>query len=408
MSRSYRIGIIGFGVAGGALALLLARAGHDVTIFERAAHVGPVGTGLLLQPSGQLVLRQLGLLDQIADGSEPIYELRAFLADGRTLVRLPYADVAPGCHAYGVHRGTLFGALHAAIKDEARVSLKLGCEIVGRRTSGDNTFAVDASEAEHGSFDFLIGADGARSRARLALDEDGGGREYDYAALWAVGRNTRIHNRLHQVVDGTRSLVGLLPIGADRCTLFWGVRRDGWDALRARGFAAWRSELTRLCPEAGETIDDIGGFDRVTFTPYRHAVMRRFYDDRLICIGDAAHAMSPHLGQGANLALVDAACFADALARETDHESAFRRYARERRSHVRVYGLLSRLLTPFFQSESRLLGISRDIALPLMCRVPPVRRRMAAAVTGMTPNLSGLIRGSRASDRAARLQEDRA
>src|SRR5262245_36164353 len=60
-----RVGVCGFGVAGGALAILLSRAGHDVTLLERAPNVGPVGAGFLLQPSGQRVLEALGLLERI-------------------------------------------------------------------------------------------------------------------------------------------------------------------------------------------------------------------------------------------------------------------------------------------------------------------------------------------------------
>ncbi|MBI3760403.1 MAG: FAD-dependent monooxygenase, partial [Chloroflexi bacterium] len=85
MSR-YAVGIVGFGIAGGALAVLLARAGHGVTVIEQAPQVGPVGAGILLQPSGQLVMQRLGLLDAIVAKSEPIHSLHAFTARGGTLL----------------------------------------------------------------------------------------------------------------------------------------------------------------------------------------------------------------------------------------------------------------------------------------------------------------------------------
>src|SRR5579871_1210394 len=108
MTRQYRIGIVGFGIAGGAAACLLARLGHLVTIFERAPQVGPVGTGLLLQLSGQTVLHRLGLLEQVLATSEPLTGLHACLPNGRTIIRTRYAE-ATGAHCgYGVLRGTLF------------------------------------------------------------------------------------------------------------------------------------------------------------------------------------------------------------------------------------------------------------------------------------------------------------
>src|SRR5437762_2768415 len=101
--RRYRVGVVGFGVAGAATAYLLAKSGHAVTLIERAPAVRPIGAGILLQPSGQLVLRNLGLLDQVISRAEPIMELHAVLHSGRTLLRMPYAEVEPGCRAYGVH-----------------------------------------------------------------------------------------------------------------------------------------------------------------------------------------------------------------------------------------------------------------------------------------------------------------
>ena len=78
-----KIAIAGFGVAGGALATLLARAGHEVTVFERASQPGPVGAGFLLHSSGQSVLRGLGLLEGIMVHSARLSGLEAFTHRGR-------------------------------------------------------------------------------------------------------------------------------------------------------------------------------------------------------------------------------------------------------------------------------------------------------------------------------------
>src|SRR3954462_12136021 len=91
MPRRFRVGIVGFGMAGAATAYLLARDGHQVTLIERASEVGPIGAGVLLQCSGQEVLRHLGVLDHVLAHSAPIEELYARHAkSGRTLVRNRY------------------------------------------------------------------------------------------------------------------------------------------------------------------------------------------------------------------------------------------------------------------------------------------------------------------------------
>lgn len=95
MARQYEIGIVGPGIAGAASSVLLARNGRKVTVFEEAAEVGPVGAGLVLQPSGQSALRRMGLLDAVIASAEPLDGLDAMLPNGRALVRLRYSDIGP-------------------------------------------------------------------------------------------------------------------------------------------------------------------------------------------------------------------------------------------------------------------------------------------------------------------------
>jgi 2-polyprenyl-6-methoxyphenol hydroxylase-like FAD-dependent oxidoreductase len=111
--------------------------------------------------------------------------------------------------------------------------------------------------------------------------------------------------------------------------------------------------------------------------------MRRFHEGRVVTIGDAAHATSPQLGQGTNLALLDAAVLARAVEDEPELERALSRFSRERRAHVRFYGLASRWLTPFFQSGHRWLAPIRDAWFPVLSRFPPLEREMLATLAGV-------------------------
>jgi 2-polyprenyl-6-methoxyphenol hydroxylase-like FAD-dependent oxidoreductase len=382
MTANEDVGIVGFGPAGGALAVTLARTGRRATLFEQAPQLGPVGAGILLQPSGQAVLDRLGLLQPVVDASEPIEMLHAVHGNGRTLIRLRYDGAGPGCRAYGVHRGLLFEVLRRAV-EAAGVNVCVGTPIESRRETADGVVAIDAAGREHGPFAWLAICDGSRSRLRKLVDPTVRERPYEYGALFANGPCEAVRGQLHQTVDGTRKLCGLLPTGGGRATLFWGLRCDAFETLRRSDFAAFRDEVVALGPAAEEIFAEFRSFEQALLATYRHAAPRRRFTLRTVLVGDAAHSMSPHLGQGANLALVDAECLAESLENATDPAAAFACYANLRRRQVSYYANLSRLLTPFFQSAGCVRGWGRNLALPLMTRIPPLRREMERSLAGI-------------------------
>src|SRR5690349_16927945 len=100
-----RVGVVGCGTAGAAAAILLARAGCHVTVLERVPEPGPVGAGIMIQPTGQAVLARLGLLDAIAAKGARIDRLWFRTHTGRTLVDLHYAQVDQAWFGIGLHRG---------------------------------------------------------------------------------------------------------------------------------------------------------------------------------------------------------------------------------------------------------------------------------------------------------------
>ena len=381
MKRTLDCGIVGCGIAGTAVALMLARQGHRVTLFEQTDHVGPVGAGVLLQPSGQRVLAEMGLLDALLPKVEPIDEIHAVTETGRDLVRLRYGEFSPGLAGAGLHRGDLFTLLHSRL-DSAGVRLILDTRIVGLRDIERRPTAVDDRGQAHGPFDLIIGADGSRSVLRDAAGLHAHVIEYDYGALWTVADVAPVRRKLFQIAHGTKELMGLLPVGGGRCSLFWGLHRRAIDALHRRGFGPWRDDVLKLAPMAEPLLDRVRSFEATRFVTYRHIHLRRNWRGRTIFIGDAAHAMSPHLGQGVNLALQDAKSLSGAIAASTTIDAAFRRYSNSRRGSTAYYAGVTAFLTPFFQSNGALLGLGRNLALPMLCRFGPTRRLMLRTLSG--------------------------
>ena len=390
MPRRFRVGIVGFGVSGAATAYLLARDGHQVTLIERAPVVEPIGAGVLLQCSGQEVLRHLGLLDDVLARAAPIDELYARHASGRTLVRNKYGDYAPGFRAYGVHRGVLFNALRGLVETQP-VDVRLGREIGSREiTPSGEVVLIDSAGSRHGPFDCVVCGDGSRSQLRAVFGFKASVLKYDHGTLWATVPGAGVPGKLLQVVRGTRQLLGLLPLGDGLVSLYWGLRNSTVDEVKARGLDELKREILAFCPEAAEPLEHVCHFDQLLHTTYQHVHLRRCHDGRALFIGDAAHAMSPHLGQGINLALVDAWRLAACLRIADTPAGAFKAFGAAQRDYVRYYASVTWFLSPFFQSDWRVLAWGRDLVLPVLPHIPVVRRQMLLTVTGLK---GGFLKG---------------
>jgi 2-polyprenyl-6-methoxyphenol hydroxylase-like FAD-dependent oxidoreductase len=389
-----RIGIVGAGFGGCASALALARDGHQVTVLEAVEAPEPVGAGIMLQPSGMQALAALGLLDQVLAHGEPCQRLRCVTRAGRLVFDLPYAVLGAHLFGLGLHRGALFSALYGALTP-AQVQLRLGVTATGIEADKIR----DAQGGLHGPFDLIVVADGARSRLRSALGHARRDDAYPWGALWAVVDDpTRaFRGQLFQVVDGAQAMVGLLPTGTRpgddtaKVSLFVSVRLDRLEALRARGFAAFRDATLAMAPQCEPVLAQLDSFDGLLTASYRDVRLARLDFGRVVYVGDSGHAMSPQLGQGSNLALLDALALAEALREHTHVSAALVAYSRARRPQLRYYQWANRLLTPFFQGDSHLLGALRDQLMPLCARMPVVRPLMVATMCGIR---RGLLRRS--------------
>lgn len=377
-----RIAIAGFGIGGAALSIALARDGHEVTVYERAPDPRPVGAGFLLQPSGQDALAGMGLLEEVAATAWPIRCFHAESAPGRTLSELRYDRGDPTVHALGVSRGRLFMTLMRAAT-EGGVLLLPGVTIDGAREDAEAVVPLSATATDLPPVDLLVGADGMRSVIRSVVDPTARLRLSPFSALWGIGPTSgTCPDRLRQQARGVGLLTGLLPVAAHEAAVFWGLRAAELDRIRDEGFERLVDRAAAVLPDTREVLEGIGGFDRLLLARYGHATLRRTHTHRIVLIGDAAHPSPPHLGQGANLALLDAASLADALRTERTPVAALRRWDRTRWFQNTRYTVLSRALSPFFQSSHGWLGPARDIGLPLLTRLPPTRMVMERVLAG--------------------------
>lgn len=379
LSQPQSFVIVGAGTAGLAAALLLRRAGHAVEVSERVPTPGPVGAGILLQPTGLFVLDALGLAEGALTHGARVERLYGRTTGGRRVLDLAYADLAPGLAGLGIHRGVLFELLYQAVL-AAGIPVRCGVEVRRIEERADGVVLHGPEGPLGPPADRALVCDGARSTLR---PPGASARPYPWGAIWLLLPEPAPLGQLDggtlfQVYRDTRQMLGFLPTGrpwgaAGRQTsLFWSVRVDQAEALRAEGPAALATRIRALFPEA--PLEGLGADDPLLFAPYFDVHLPCPHTERVAWLGDSAHAMSPQLGQGANLALWDAWV----LSQSADLPA----WARARRDHLRFYQLASRWLTPFFQSSFPVLAPLRDLVAGPLHAWGWYRRQMLGSLAG--------------------------
>ena len=382
------IAIAGCGPAGLAAALLLHRDGHRVRLFERFAQPRPIGSGIILQPTGLAVLSDLGLAPAaLAAGSRITRLLGRAGLSGPVVLDVRYAALgARAGFGIGMHRAALFDILYSTV-EAAGIAIETNRAIVGR-SPGPRPRLSFAGGGESPPFDLIVDAMGAGTALAPAT-----GRSLAYGALWAsvdwpedsILNPAALEQRYHRA----SVMVGVLPIGLapgstkPQAAFFWSLRADRLEAWRVAGLPPWKAEVVRLWPSTEPLLAQIADPDRLTFARYAHRTLTTPVEAGLAHIGDAWHSTSPQLGQGANMALLDAYALAKGLRETTDLPAALARYAALRQGHVRLYQTMSRLFTPVYQSDGRVLPFVRDRLVGPVSVLWPATAIQAGMVSGL-------------------------
>lgn len=183
-------------------------------------------------------------------------------------------------------------------------------------------------------------------------------------------------------------MIGLMPVGrrddSDErwLTFFYSLPGEQVDVFDDDALERLRKRVSELWPEALPCLSGIRSAAQLNRARYRDVLLRSTVHGNVVFVGDAAHAMSPQLGQGVNMALLDAQALADALAAHRDLASALQAYRTARRRHVAIYQRLSRWLTPLFQSNHDELAAARDYLFGPLGRLPVARGQMLRILTG--------------------------
>jgi len=366
--------VIGGGIGGLAAALGLVRAGHGIELFERQPELAEAGSGLVLSPNG---VRALDLLD--VEAGRRIRERAADPAP------FPYLTPSGRVKAYGpaLDLEERWGAplvairrreLHAILRD----ALPAGLVRAGRRLTqvaeADGTVTARFSDGSLARGELLIGADGVRSTVRQHVAPEA---RLTYRGVTSV--------RGVAPVPGSPYPAGFLSQGRGLQVFATGLRGGGlyWAATVNAPEGAWPSlDLVEIRRRLGERlrswhapvpqlIRDTPDQELVVTDVHDMEPLRHWATKRVVLLGDAAHPMTPYLGQGANAAFEDAASLRRHLSEHPDVPSALAAYEAARRGRAGKLARVSRRLGSLGQLENPLGVALRDTGMRLFMRHMP-------------------------------------
>ncbi|MEM6554409.1 MAG: NAD(P)/FAD-dependent oxidoreductase [Pseudomonadota bacterium] len=387
MVKQMEIAIAGAGIGGLALGIFLARQGHQVRIYDQFETPKPIGSGLMLQQTGLAVLDQLGLRAEIDVLGTRIERLWGLTTPSlRPVLDVRYAKWRQDLYGLGVQRGLIFETLLKTAL-ETGIEIVLDTPIAGVDLTAPAFLSTDG--APLGACDLAVYAHGARS----TLTPTDRGVDLPYGALWATlpwpEQGPFNATALEQRYRDASQMTGVMPSGRlapdapETLTYFWSIRGDQEPVWRNQSLDAWKTEAAALWPDTAMLLDQFESHDDLTFARYRHHTARAPIAGRGFArIGDAWHAASPQLGQGANMALLDAWALARAVRDSEDVPAALNAYLGMRQQHVRLYQIMTWLFTPVYQGDNRFLPWLRDWLAAPLSRIWPAPQLLAAMVAG--------------------------
>ena len=310
--KRLRAAIVGGGIGGLSAANALVRRGIDVTVFEQAGALGEVGAGVFIYPNALRQLERMGLGEALAQVGAKVGEgSEYYRMDGSVVGRIVTTDSSGWNGLYGMHRADLLGVLAAALPPGV---VRTGHRCVGFEQDG-GVARLTFANGNVVETDVVVAADGIQSTLQKyvvepSLPEYSGSRAY--RGLIATDKVPGWRKEAHQIWMGDGKHFMVFPVRSGRLLNYVGFvptesqTVESWSAIGDRdelaaSFEGWDPRVVGLLA-AVETCFWWGLYDRKPLASWTKG--------RLALLGDAAHAMLPHVGQGANQAIEDGTALA--------------------------------------------------------------------------------------------------
>lgn len=367
ISSSHSYAISGGGIGGLTLAIALQRKGFDVVVYEQAPVLKPIGAGLALAANAMMALQHIGIDKEVLQASHIIGKVAIKNRKGDTLTATDADTITKKYGATGnftIHRADLHHILLRQLKPGTVITNKQ-CVKADEHNDSVTLYFTDGSTAHARA---LIACDGIHSPLRKQLLPDTAPRYAGYTCWRGIVHDTNQQFQYAETSEtwGPGKRFGIVPLSNNRVYWFACINAPAADqtmkqfttadlAAQFQNFHHPIIELIKLTPH-----DQLIHGDILDIAP-----ISRFAFNNIVLMGDAAHATTPNMGQGACMAIEDAAVLANCIQNHTTPEKAFKTFERMRIKRTTRIVNNSWSIGKIAQIESTVLMYLRDLALRL-------------------------------------------
>jgi len=392
--------IVGGGMGGLLLALILARGGRTVIIVERQPKLLPIARGELLQPNGLRILDRLGLLDKLKSlPAYPVHRFHFHRIGGRKLCTVDYQTLPPPWNYALIARPHhLLNLLLDQLEQAGRARLLTETDFQELLFEHDTVVGIRAEQNGRTlelRTPLVIGSDGAYSKVRRAMGIRSHLHAYREGYLTMVVPSPPGFSNDARYYVGRGQILGLFPVSGSELYLFYMIDAADREAIKQRRVETVTAAIAKIDSALTEPLRSVTAWDQVGYMPCVRVRAKRWTADGVALIGDAAHAMNPHVAQGRNQAMEDAAVLAEVI-QESFTPGGFpkarlNRYELERRPSVERLQRMGDELTLLWNTALPPLTWLRDRIFEGMERHPDVRDRVLKTISGLEIRPMGMV-----------------
>lgn len=352
MSSIKKVLILGGGIGGLSMGIALRRVGIDAEIVELNKEFNVYGVGIIQQANALRALDALGVADETMRRGSPYGKVKMCAPTG-----FSFAEIGnPPMAHYPIHNGISRKILHDILYEAAvenGVTFRMGTTVSEIENEGTRV-DVKFTDNTEGTYQLVVGADGVNSKVRSLVFGDYT-PQYIGSSVWRYPFKRHPNLDTGYMFFGKRTKLGLIPMTADAMYMFV-VSAEGehnpiipQDELVSR-LKAYVSEYP--APMVQDILDQITEADKVNYRPLETLMMPApWYKNRVVMIGDAAHATIPQLGSGAALAIEDAVVLAELLKSDDNVETILENYMKRRYERCKMIVDVSNQLAEWEQME---------------------------------------------------------